>query len=215
MSRLKTHVAAVLAAGRLPWAGWVTSLVWLLVAGSAVHWGLALLVRGRDLPSQVQTVGVEQALQGDAQRLFARPTVAVAAMPAASPARDRFRVIGGMGGDDGGLALMAVDGKPVRAYRVGAAVDAQWVVQAVSQRAIQIGPAGQAAVLSLDLPVLPAAATGRLSSQSLDAPSLTRPNAVMSSAGRAPAVPNGPADGVPANALPMVNEGLPEAPVAR
>lgn len=161
MSRLKTHVALPTAWRRWPWAGWSAGLVWLLVAATAVHWGLRLWVQGRAVPPQAQTVGVAQAMQGDPARLFARAAAAPAA-PAASPARDRFRVMGVAASGEAGFAVMSVDGKPPRAYRVGASVDAQWAVLAVSQRSIEIGPVGGPAVVSLDLPALPAAATGRL-----------------------------------------------------
>lgn len=163
MSRLKTHVALPTTWRRWPWAGWGAGLVWLLVAASAVQWGLRLWVQGRTVPPQAQTVGVAQALQGDASRLFARAAAAPSA-PAASPARDRFRVLGVAASGEAGFAVMSVDGKPPRAYRVGTSVDAQWAVLSVSQRVIEIGPVGGPAAVSLDLPVLPAAATGRLSS---------------------------------------------------
>jgi general secretion pathway protein C len=206
MSRLKTHVAGFPAWRQVPWAGLGAGAVWLLVAGSAVHWGMQLLVRGQTLPAQVQTVGVDQALQGDPARLFARAVVTSA--PAASPASDRFRVLGAMAGEDGGLALLSVDGRPPRAYRVGAAVDAQWVVQAVSQRAIQIGPMNEAAVLSLALPSLPDAATGRLPTAAA-AGLISVPS--QNSSARPATLPNAGPEGGPPNGM----EPMPEAPVPR
>lgn len=201
MSRSKTHAARAPSPGPWPWAGVSAGLVWLLVAGSAVHWGLRLLVQGRGVPSQAQTVGLAQALQGDANRLFARSTLAAAA-PAASPARDRFRVHGVAASADAGWALMSVDGRPVRAYRIGAAVDPQWVVLSVAQRRIEIGPAGGPVAVSLDLPALPPAATGRL------------PAAAQAVQG--PAMPMQPhtAEAPPGTPPPSGNEVPPEA-VAR
>ncbi|MEY2690080.1 MAG: ral secretion pathway protein, partial [Pseudomonadota bacterium] len=61
-----------------------------------------------------------------------------------------------------GVALLSTDGKPARAYRVGAAVDGDWVLQAVSQRGAQLGPQGAPVALQLELPALPPAATGSL-----------------------------------------------------
>lgn len=147
-------------APRLPWAALATGSVWLLVAASVVHWSLRLGVQGDPLSSQTQTVGIAQAAQGDPARLFSRAEVAAA--PAPSPARDRFRVLGVAAQAGDGWALMSVDGKPPRAYRRGAAVDAQWQVLSITQRRIDIGPAQGAAVVSIDLPGLPPAATGQL-----------------------------------------------------
>lgn len=205
MSRLKTHVALPTAWRSWPWAGWSAGLVWLLVAAASVHWGLRLWVQGRAVPSQAQTVGVAQALQGDPARLFARAAAAPAA-PAASPARDRFRVMGVAASGEAGFAVMSVDGKPPRAYRVGASVDAQWAVLSVSQRSIEIGPVGGPAAVSLDLPALPAAATGRLPG--------------LAEGGVAPMQPGGESTGTANPSMPgmapvPVSEALPDAPVAR
>jgi general secretion pathway protein C len=53
-----------------------------------------------------------------------------------------------------GAALIAVDGKPPKPYRVGAPVDEGIVLQSVeSRRAVLAGPDG-APVLTLDLPPL-------------------------------------------------------------
>ena len=190
---MKTLVSALPLAGRFPWAGWATGVVWLLVAASAVHWTLRLGVRGPALPPQAQTVGVAQALQGDPSRLFARASVAAA--PAASPARDRFHVFGVAAQNGDGWALMSVDGKPARAYRRGAAVDGQWQVLSVAQRRIDVGPAGGPAAVSLDLPALPAAATGRLV-RAADRPGLPPPPPVGALAPAGPGVP-GPGAPVP------------------
>lgn len=208
MSRLKTHVALPVSWRRWPWAGWSAGLVWLLVAASAVQWGLRLWVQGRAVPAQAQTVGVAQASQGDPARLFAR--AAPVSAPAASPARDRFRVLGVVAATDGGFAVMSVDGKPPRAYRVGASVDAQWVVLGVQQRRVDIGPGGGQATVVLDLPAMPAAATGQL-------PGLAEPGVVMQSE-QPPMIdpraggpdPRGEGAG-PAGAEPA----LPEAPIPR
>lgn len=143
----------------MPWAAVTAGAVWLLVAASAMHWGLRLGVRGAAAPSQAETVGVGQALQGDALRLFARAPVQAAAVP--SPARDRFRVLGVAAREGGGWVLMSVDGKTPRVYRSGASVDGRWQVLSVAQRRIEIGPAEGPAAVSLDLPALPAAATGQ------------------------------------------------------
>jgi len=193
---MKTLVTPSRLAPRLPWAAVATGGVWLLVAASAVHWGLRLGVHGDAVPSQVQTVGVAQALQGDAGRLFARTETVAAAAPS-SPARDRFRVLGVAAHDGGGWALISVDGKPPRAYRRGASVDGRWEVLTVGQRRIDIGPAGGPAAVTLDLPPLPSPATAQLPAVSTD----------INGSATAPAVT--PA---PQRPVPPAGEGTPAAP---
>jgi general secretion pathway protein C len=58
--------------------------------------------------------------------------------------------------------LIAVDGKPPKAFVVGAQLDGDLVLQSVSLRTASIGPAQGAASVRLELPALPAAATGTL-----------------------------------------------------
>lgn len=180
--------------------------MWLLVAASAVHWGLRLWVQGRAVPLQSQTVGVAQALQGDASRLFVRQAAAPVA-PVANPGRDRFRVLGAAASGEAGFVVMSVDGKPARTYRVGAAVDAQWAVLSVQQRRIEIGPAGGPVAVSLDLPGMPTATTGRLPSVA-EAGLITVPRVGMDAAAGAPTVAPGAAPN-------PVAEPIPDSPAAR
>jgi general secretion pathway protein C len=138
-----------------------------MLALSAVFWAFKLLVRPGAVPAHALPVAVEQAARGDPLRLFASPpaAAAVAVVPQAS---SRFKLLGVMAPnppDDatpGGLALIAVDGKPARAYQVGAVVDGEWVLQSVSARTASIGPEGGAAAAQLEVPALPSAATGTL-----------------------------------------------------
>jgi general secretion pathway protein C len=149
------------------WVRLTACLVWALLALSAVFWAFKLLVRPAGVPAHALPVAVEQAARGDPLRLFAapQPVVAAAAPP---PTSSRFKLLGVMApnpADDGvaaGLALIAVDGKPARAYPVGAPVDGEWVLQAVSARTASIGPQGGAVAAQLEVPALPAAATGTL-----------------------------------------------------
>ena len=54
-----------------------------------------------------------------------------------------------------GVALIAVDGKPAKAFGVGARLDSDLVLQSVSLRTASIGPAQGAASVKLELPPLP------------------------------------------------------------
>jgi general secretion pathway protein C len=89
---------------------------------------------------------------------------------APQPAPDaRFQLIGvvsprGPSSSREGLALIAVDGKPAKAFRIGAAVTGDTVLQAVRQRGATLGPRGGAAQVALELAAPPAAATGTLPS---------------------------------------------------
>jgi general secretion pathway protein C len=94
---------------------------------------------------------------------------AVAAAPAvAQPLPDpRFRLIGVVAPRSAaargeGVALIATEGKPPKAYRVGAAVDGELVLLAVHSRGASLGPRGQPAEVALDLPALPPPSTGTL-----------------------------------------------------
>jgi general secretion pathway protein C len=61
-----------------------------------------------------------------------------------------------------GIALIAVDGKPPRPFRVGATVEDSLVLQAVARRGATLGPAQGLAAVRLELPPLVTAATGSL-----------------------------------------------------
>ncbi|MEX8519544.1 MAG: type II secretion system protein N [Leptothrix sp. (in: b-proteobacteria)] len=150
----------------------VTAGVWAICAAAAVFWGLRLFVSASPVPAQALAVATDQALRGDPSRLFG--SVAASAGPAAAPAlASRFRLIGvvaAAASDSAfGLALIAIDGKPPRAYHVGASLEDNLVLQSVQRRAVQIGPAGGASVLALELPALPMPATGTLPSGGTDA----------------------------------------------
>jgi general secretion pathway protein C len=150
-----------------------TAVVWAACAASAVAWGLRLSGSTMSVPANAQLLAADQSLRGDPLRLFSLPPVAT---QAAAPQASRFKLVGVMAPLDAsaaspgakgkgaalGVALLSTDGKPARAYRVGAAVDGDWVLQAVSQRGAQLGPRGEAASLQLELPALPPAATGNL-----------------------------------------------------
>ncbi len=70
----------------------------------------------------------------------------------------------------GGVALIAVDGKPARPYRIGAALDDGLVLQALGRRSASIGPPGGAASMLLELPPPAQPATGTLPVASAESP---------------------------------------------
>jgi general secretion pathway protein C len=133
----------------------VTFAVWGLVAASAVYWGLKLTTRP-SVPAATP-LAVRAPAPADpvaVARLLGASPVAAAATPAPSLA-SRFALVGVVANrSQKGAALIAVDGKPPKPYRVGAPVDEGIVLQSVeSRRAVLAGPDG-APVLTLDLPPL-------------------------------------------------------------
>lgn len=142
-------------------------IVWALVAASAVFWGLRLFVRAPAAPAHTLAVGTDTAsARVDLTRLLgAPPADAIAAAPQQPAIASRFQLLGVMAPrqpGEHGLALISVDGKMPRAYRVGAAVDSDLVLQQVSLRTASIGPLRGAAAVVLELPPLPPPTTGSL-----------------------------------------------------
>ena len=142
-------------------------VVWAAVAACVAFWGLRILVTPRPAPGQTQPVSATDSLRGDVTRLFA--AVPTAATPVTEPGlASRFKLIGVMAPKDGdrghdqGIALIAVDEKPPRAYRVGARIDNALVLQSVARRSATLGPSQGAPAVQLDLPPLPLPATGSL-----------------------------------------------------
>jgi len=146
----------------------VTFLVWAAVAASAVAWGLKVFVQPPAAPPQALVAETGPTARGDLTRLLGAdapvPVAAVAPVPAADA---RFKLVGVVSPRSPqaareGLALIAVDGKPPRAYRVGAVVEGPHVLQAVNPRGATLGPADGPALVALKLPPPQAAATGVL-----------------------------------------------------
>ena len=134
-----------------------TLALWLLAAGSCVYWGLRLAARAA--PAAV-AVPVRQPFAADpaaVARLLGASAVAASAQaqPTASLA-SRFNLLGVVAARSRqGAALIAVDGKPARPYRVGSAIDEGLVLQSVQgRRAVLAASASGPAVLTLELPAI-------------------------------------------------------------
>jgi general secretion pathway protein C len=141
-------------------------IVWALVAASAVFWGLRLFVQAPAAPAHTLAVGTDGATaRVDLTRLLGAPPVEATATPQQPAMASRFQLLGVMAPrkpGEQGLALISVDGKMPRAFRVGSAIDSDLVLQQVSLRTASIGPARGAAAVVLELPPLPPPATGSL-----------------------------------------------------
>lgn len=134
-----------------------TLALWLLAAGSGVYWGLHIAPQSS---SAAVAAPIRAPLPVDpaavARLLGANP---VAASPGALPTvgmASRFNLLGVVAARSRrGAALIAVDGKPARPYRVGSSVDEGLVLQSVEgRRAVLSASAGGPAVLTLELPPL-------------------------------------------------------------
>lgn len=199
-------------------------VIWSIVAATLMFWALRLGVSGTAIPAHAVAVDRSAPLRGDLARLFGAAPLAVAAGLEAPPEPpSRFRLVGVMaprGAQEGegryGLALIAVDGKPARAYPVGATLDGDLVLQAVSLRTASVGPAQGGRSTLLELPALPPAATGVLPPgigmaappAPAPPPAAMPPRPVPSAA---PAVAPAPA-GVPPAVAPAMQSTLPVPP---
>jgi general secretion pathway protein C len=145
-----------------------TFAVWALAAGTALYWGLKLFVAPTPVPPRTPVAAQAAVPRGDLTRLLGVDAPApVAAAPTEAPPDARFQLIGVLSPKSRqaaaeGVALIAVDGKPAKAYRVGAVVEGQTVLQAVGARGAQLGPRGGATLVALNLTAPAAAATGVL-----------------------------------------------------
>ena len=196
-------------------------VIWALVAATAVFWGLRLWTRSAEAPQYTVPVGDVAVARGDLSRLLGATPLAATAAVATPEAASRFRLIGIMAPKSSaasaqpgqGVALIAVDGKPPKAFVVGAALDTNMVLQSVSLRTAAIGPAQGTAALTLELPPLVAAATGTLPAPGLGAPrNPATAAAPVPAAAPAPVPPLQPAGQMRSPQAPVAPQGMAPTP---
>jgi general secretion pathway protein C len=129
-----------------------TFVLWGLVAASAVYWGMKLTAR----PAGAVTAPTAARTPPPADpaalaRLLGASPAAAAPLPSLA---SRFSLLGVVANrSNQGAALIAVDGKPAKPFRVGAAVNEGLVLKSVeSRRAVLAASADGPPVLTLDLP---------------------------------------------------------------
>ena len=146
-------------------------VIWALVAAGLVFWGYRLLARPMALPANVQTVAESPGAAGDLTRMLGAAPAPQTVTSAPVAESNRFKLFGvlapvaanGVAGQStAGVALIAVDGKPARAYAVGSQLDSNTVLQSISRRSASLGPEQGATSLVLELPTPPLPATGTL-----------------------------------------------------
>ena len=132
----------------------LTLVVWALATASVAYWGLRLLARPGALAPASLVVSVP----------FAPDPAVVARLLGATPAQavpqasltSRFALSGVVAGaPGGGAALIAVDGKPARPFRVGSVVEEGLVLQTAAARQATLGETRNSpALVTLDMPSL-------------------------------------------------------------
>jgi general secretion pathway protein C len=166
-------------------------LVWAACAAGLTYWGLRWFAKPLPVPDYSATVSMVSAPRSDMTRLLAAPASSSAPeAPAAdqSALAARIQLIGLMaatGGRGPGVALLTVDSKPAKAFRVGQSVDGEYVVLAITRQGVDIGLPNSNAAVSLPAQALPPAATGTLTS---GLPEQTDPNTGTAT----PPIPNPP-----------------------
>lgn len=129
-------------------------LVWAVVAYSAVVFGLKW---GGGVPVDAVVAGSEQKqVSPDVDSLSVSKALGVAPVQSASASlASRFVLVGVMdGGPSQGVALISVDGKPAKPYRLGQTVSDGLVVVGTGPKKAELGPQmGVASSLVLELPL--------------------------------------------------------------
>jgi len=129
-------------------------LVWAVVAYSAVVFALQW---GDGVPVDAVVAGSEQKqVAPDVDALAVSKALGAAAVQSASASlAGRFVLVGVMdGGPAQGVALICVDGKPAKPYRVGQTVTDGFVVLATGPKKAELGPQlGASSSVVLELPV--------------------------------------------------------------
>ena len=132
-----------------------TLLFWALLGVSLAWWGLKL---SRPAGAPPVPLAASAPLAVDAQALARALGAQAAASTAAAPAPARFVLQGVLAGTQsgGGAALIAVDGKPAKPYRVGAELQPGLVVQSLGRREVHLGAAAEGdTAMTLELPRKP------------------------------------------------------------
>lgn len=168
-------------------------LVWAAVGASVLAWGLKFWGKGTPVPANATVAQAAPPAGMDLARVLGTPPPQPVAPPVAVAVDSRFKLLGLAApgaGQTGGLALIAVDGKPARTWRVGREVEPGLRLLAVSHRRAELGVPGAPPSLTLELPPLAQAQRGR--------------------PGEVPGVMPGAVPGMPA---PAVMPGLPAVPM--
>ncbi|MGA8513914.1 MAG: type II secretion system protein N, partial [Burkholderiaceae bacterium] len=179
-----------------------TFALWLLAVAGGVYWALKF-VQGTATPANAAVVTSLPPASVDSQALargfggglgaIATEVASPVAAPAAGIIASRFVLSGVVEGKTArqSLALIAVDGKPARPYRVGAQLAEGVVLASVQRRQALLSPnTGKAGAVTLELAKANTTATATASAipytPPVQLPPVVVPNPVQSSAVAAP-----------------------------
>jgi len=132
----------------------ITLVVWALAAASLMYWGLRL-ASGRGVAEPAPVTSASPAAIDPLAVARVLGTAAPTAMPQVSMA-SRFSLHGVVAGSPGGgAALIAIDGKPARPFRVGSEVEEGLILQSTAARQATLGATRNGpAIVTLDMPPL-------------------------------------------------------------
>ena len=130
-------------------------LVALLLAGSVVFWVMRWPVRDVGNPLAVPAASEDMPVANAAAiaRLLGAATMSTETT-AAPDASSRFLLTGIVAlGSGRGVAVVSIDGKPAKPYRIGSQLEDGWVLQSVAPRSVALGADAKGPVrLKLELP---------------------------------------------------------------
>lgn len=159
-----------------------TLLIWAAVLGCAVAWGLPLFTRATPVPGGASLAIPAPPAGGSLVRLLGQPPVAPVVEEPEVAQSSRFQLLGVVaprsgGAGQGGLALIAVDGKPAKPVRVGREVEPGLKLLTVAHRQVELGAGPGAASVTLNLAPLPEAQRGRPEGMAPAMPGMAAPMA--------------------------------------
>ena len=145
----------------------VTLLVWMAVGISAVAWWQTGVTSARPtgpVTGVAVEAGVAPADWSPLLRASASGTAAAVAPSIADAGRFRLLGVAGpmQGGSRTGVALLSIDGCPVRALKAGQTIDGPFTLLEINAHEVRIGRDGGPATITLRVPLLPPASTGVL-----------------------------------------------------
>jgi general secretion pathway protein C len=132
-----------------------TFILWALVATSAVFWGLKLSARSGAVPTaRVATRAPTPADPAAIAKLLGATPATATVAPAAPTLASRMSLVGVVANrSERGAALISIDGKPAKPFRVGAPIEEGIMLQSVApRRAVLAASATGPALLTLELP---------------------------------------------------------------
>lgn len=137
--------------------GLVAVLLWLAAGLCLGYWLLQALGRTPLTPVAAPAVAAPAPDVAALGRVLGAAPATVAAPGAPPPLSSRFQLLGVVAsGEEGGAALIAVDGQPPKPYRVGAELEGGMYLESLQRRSVQLAPtAGGAGGFALTLPADP------------------------------------------------------------